>query len=224
MNINTILQNKNFKLKEKNLPNSFILSLATAYTQKINEDFNLLRKELTISNFSLLKKQMIASLILILAIFLIVFGYSQRQINKLVTENNNAAKETINVLRNTFGITDRASLINLSTAIPAAKTKVDEEEAIWFSFSQGARFSFLKYLQELSSLIERDSIGLNLKKLTMTHDLITLEGEVRDFKALENLENALSESKLFSHVSVPQETKFTIKITIKKNGDLNETV
>ena len=74
-------------------------------------------------------------------------------------------------------------------------------------------------MQELSAIIDRQSLGLDLKSLSIENGIITIEGQVKDFKALETLENELNESKLFSHITVPQETKFTIKLTIKKNEE-----
>ncbi len=219
LNINSVIESKNFKIKKRNFPNACITSLAIAYPSAIAENFNLLQKELALTNSSLLKKQLLVSLVLFLSVFIILISFSINQIKKLRNEVNSSKNEILTVLKKTFEISNPSTLKNLQLTIQEASTKINEEQAIWFAFSQTARFSFLKYLQELSSLIDSKAIGLDLKKLTITPDIITLEGEVKDFKGLEILENSLSESKLFSHISVPQETKFTIKITLNKNNE-----
>lgn len=213
--INTILQN-NITTKEK-IPNSAILSLSIAYPTETNENFNLLQKELEITNKNLLMKQFFTTIFFILLIISMLIVHTHIQIKKLRKEKIQSQTELMNSLKNTFNITDPAILRNPSEMINSSNSIVNEEENIWFSFSKNARFSFLKYLQELSSIIDKQAIGLNLKSLSISEGLITLEGEVKDFKGLEILENELNESKLFSHVTIPQETKFTIKLTIKNN-------
>ncbi len=216
-NYNLILQNPNFKNKEKNFGFNNLKSFAIAYPSPVNEDFNLLRKDFATTDSSLLNKQIITALSLVFLILFSLLIYSQSQISKFQRAVNNSKKEVISKLKDSFDITDPSTLKSLSSVISAANNKVNEEESIWFAFSDQTRFSFLKYLQELSTRIDRQAVGLDLKKLIITKELITIDGEVKDFKALETLENELNESKLFSHVSVPQETTFTIKITIKSS-------
>ena len=152
LNVNSLMQNKNIIIKEKKLPNSFVLSLAAAAGNDLNttnQDFNLLRKNLEIIDYSLLKKQVITSLILIFIIFVLLIGYNNIQTNKIKKEINISRSQVVTALKNTFDITDPATLKDLPALIQTANSKVSEEESIWFSFSLQARFSFLKYLQDL---------------------------------------------------------------------------
>lgn len=223
LNMTNVLQNNNIKVKEPYIQNISIRSFATAYENVENENFNLLKKELEIANVSLLNKQILTSLLLFFLIFIPLIGFSYYQTSKLQKEVDNSKKEVIAKLKNEFEISDPVILKNLNQVIQAAHSKLNEEETIWFAFSQNTRLSFLKYLNELGKIIDKSAIGLNLKKLsifTTAPDVITLQGEVKDFKSLGILENQLNESNLFSHVSVPQETKFNIDITIKKNEEL----
>lgn len=212
----TLTKIKNLTIKEKHLTGDTVICLATAYLSKTNENFNLLGKEFSKSDYRLLSKQAVVTGGLIIFILSFLIGYSYLQISKLNTEINKSKTEVISRLKESFNITDQRILSNLSEIIQTASSKVNEEESIWFAFSRQTRFSFLRYLQELSSKIDREGIDLKLKKLTMNENEIILEGEVKDFKALEALQNELNDPKLFSHVTVPQETKFTIKLTIKK--------
>lgn len=219
-----ILHNNNITFKENYFPNSGIISLATALQTSENEQFNLLRKEFEVKDDNILNKQIIVFLTLFFMIFAPLLGYSYYQKSKLEMEVNNSKKEVITKLKNEFEITDPLILKSLPEVIQTSKSKLNEEKNIWFAFSQHTRLSFLEYLNELSSIIDKDAIGLKLKKLTIftaAPDVITLQGEVKDFRALGILENQLNESKLFSHVSVPQETKFNINITTQKNEELD---
>lgn len=221
LNLNSLSHNKQFIFKEINLPNSSFLNLAVAYPAEVNEDFNLLRKDLETSDLSLFKKQIISFILFTLLVLASLFAFSIMQIKKLKNVLNTSRTEVTSIIKNRFEITDNSILKNLQETVRTANSKVNEEETIWYAFSNKTKFSYLKYLQELSSIIDKESTGIDLKKLTIADGIITLEGEVKDFKALEVLENELNESKLFGHVSVPQETKFNIKITIKKNEDNN---
>jgi len=223
-NIGDILSDKLFKTDQK-LTNSSILSITTAYPSTTSHGFNLLQKDLENYDISLLKKQLLFSLILIASIFGIIIGYSINQKNKLNNQINRLKNETINTLKDNFNISDPAILKNLSEVINSSSIKVNEERNIWFSFSTQTRFSFLKYLEELSKIIDKEAIGLQLKALSIANEIITIEGEVADFPALEILETELNKSELFSHVTIPQDTKFTIKMTIKKNEEkINENI
>lgn len=99
-----------------------------------------------------------------------------------------------------------------------AAEKVQREEELWFAFSRQTRFSFLKALQEMSSAIDRDAIGLKLRKLVITPNALLFEGEVKDFNALKVLERELRESNLFIIVPTMQELKINEKFFFKKNG------
>jgi Tfp pilus assembly protein PilN len=128
------------------------------------------------------------------------------------------AKNSALMLLNTeFGITDR----NLPSAVETAQQKLTEEESVWEGLSGQLRPSFLKYLLELSTKLDRDSLGLELKKLTMNKKNITLNGQVhdKDYTALKNLVEVLKESKLFNLVSAPQATTFDITLTIKNENE-----
>ena len=143
-------------------------------------------------------------------------------------------KELISKLKTTFDITERSALTKPDRAVKYAQTKLEEEENLWFAFSKEARFSYLEYLQELSIRIDRESLGIKFKRLSMELEdgSITLEGEIKDsdFKSLTILEESLKESKLLQHSTIPQDmiqtdyntktTTFTVKIKVAKvNGE-----
>jgi len=111
------------------------------------------------------------------------------------------------------------SLIEILQPQLKRAAKLDEEEAIWEGFAGKFKYSFLKYLQDLCVRIDREGIGLDLKKLIMNKENTTLIGQVRDYKALKTFEEELNESKLFKLISVPQKPKFEVKLIIKNEGE-----
>jgi len=204
---------KSLKLSRhlKKIPLNSIISLGAAYPFTQSSAFNLLKYQKTPAAFRILKYQLITLGFLITSFLGLAVGYSYWQYSRATQQINNAKKTALNALKKEFEITDR----NLNTAVNSAQEKLNESKAIWEEIS-GKRTSFLKYLEELSVLIDRESLGLELTKLTLTPTSITLKAQVRSYSALTKLKEVLSESTLFALASIPpQEPKFEIKLTIK---------
>ena len=99
-------------------------------------------------------------------------------------------------------------------SIRKAKAEITKEEDIWFSFSSQTRHSFLTYLYDLSTMIDRDTLGLDLKKMTFNKNGITLDGSVRSFDAVEELIKQLKNTNLFTQVPNLQKTEFSMPLTL----------
>jgi hypothetical protein len=78
------------------------------------------------------------------------------------------------------------------------------------------RPSFLTYLLELTSKIDKKDLGFTIDKLTITESTIMMTAHVRDHTALALLEKELRQSKLFAHVEGQQNPDFTMKIKLAK--------
>jgi type IV pilus assembly protein PilM len=192
-----------------------IMSLSVALSTSTIENSNLRTKEFTVSDNSLFLKQIGVSASLILLTLGLLIGnnfWQQRRLNTALTK---AQKELVTTLTETQNLGVTAS--TPSEALDEARSKVEEQERIWFAFTARTRSSFLMYLQKLSTAIDKESLRLSLKKLMMTHETIRLEGEVKDIPALILLEEELQATGLGVFVS-PQEPKFDITITLKKEG------
>ena len=66
------------------------------------------------------------------------------------------------------------------------KQQVNQEEKIWSAFSGSARSRFLEYLLELTSKIDKTSLGLDVEKLTITRETIILKAQVKDYPELKH--------------------------------------
>jgi len=197
------------------IPLQNLSSLGAAYPFSSTSFFDLLKFQETERDETLLQKQLITSTVMFILFFGTLIGYSYMQRSGLRKQINKARRTALNQLQQEFDLVENS----LAAAVESAQTKLNEAESIWGGVSGTFRYSPLKYLQELSIQIDREGIGLNLKKLIMNKKSINLIGQVRDYKALKIFEEELNESKLFKLVSVPQEPKFEIKLIIKPDGE-----
>ncbi|MEX0671785.1 MAG: pilus assembly protein PilM [Candidatus Babeliales bacterium] len=192
------------------------VSLGTALNPEAGQSYNLLEKMLQIQKRAFLNQQIIIGASLACLLFITVFGYSFWQQRKLHTEIDASEKELIELISQELKITDKESLTDAENVIETARSQLQKEEKIWYAFSTQTRRSFLEYLQALSTAIDRQSIGLQLQKLTIDESNITMEGSVRGFDELALLEDELNQLKQFSQISIPQKTTFSITMKIKK--------
>ncbi len=215
---NELLKTDFITLKSGNrIPQSSILSLSTALITPTVENFNLRRHEFSIVDSGLFYRQLFTALSLIVLTFAGILFYTYWQLGTLKKALKNYEIAIVSTLKHR-GLTTAKSL---TEALKKSEEKVKQEETIWFAFSSQTRFSFLKYLQDLTAAIDREATGLNLKKLSITEEPrnIILDGEVRDFDALKILEKELKRSNLFSSIASLQAPKFIITLPLKKNGD-----
>ena len=213
---NALLKIPNVSIKTTTrIPRANIMSLGTAFPSVITEQFNMRQQEFALPTSRLFYKKFFTTIGLFLLIFGTFFAHSYWQTRALTLTTQAMERSVINKL-NELDLSDAKQF---NKAIEDAEEKVTKEEELWFGFSRQTRFSFLKALQDLSTAIDRKSIGLNLIKLIITTNEITFEGEVKGFEELKTLERELRESKLFTYVPTLQELKFSEKLPLRKNGE-----
>ena len=192
-------------------------SISSSITTKFNADFNLIKTQQEKLQASIIIKQLWIAFLLCGSIFALFFSHIHFQIKKLNNNLDASKKELLSELRKELKIPQNRK--NKNEVIGYARSEVLKEKEIWFAFSATRSSQFLKYLQELSSAIDRESLGLELKHLFMSPDEIIMEGSVKDFDALAILEDELEKSKLFSKISTSQSTQFTIHLTVMKEEE-----
>lgn len=193
------------------------ISLATALSD--DSLFNLRQKEFAPDKQAQLKKQLIITFILLLGVLGTLIGHSYWQIRKFKRELAISEKEVISALQET--LKDKMPKIEkrLADTVQEAERVVQREQKQWFAFSGPARASFLTYLLELSTKIDKQELGLTVEKITISDDMLTLKGDVKDSDALIKLEEDLRKSKLFNYQGQEQNTKFTMEIPLRRNGE-----
>lgn len=206
------------------LPDKFIAGFAAALPWTITEHFDLgatYHEALDLKKF---KIKFFASLSLIGLLFASIFLLSMLSAKRLKKELENSRGEIEKRLTSEFNIVKKTGKSGVKSLINETQQRLIVNEGVWSAMTTD-RYSFLKYLQALSTHINRQDLGLELKKLTIKRDAqtgedrVTLDGTVKNYDALRKLETALQDSKLFTSVPRLEDTKFSLSLTVNKEGD-----
>ncbi len=212
-----LLQNKAYRInKNVTLSSTTLLSAATALTSFPIDNFNLAKEEFAAPQTSLFLKQIIVAGILMIALFGSLITHTIIQTRRLKNEIQVSQTEAVEELKKWFPTIPEEEDA-LDDVVELAKNELKKEENIWLAFSSQARTSFLEYLLELSTHINKQELGFEPEQLTLVEGpsgQLTLKAKVRDFEALKQLEKALHQSKLFSYIESPRLPEFTMKITV----------
>lgn len=218
--IKKLTENKHYRIAPQlTLSQPALLSTAIALPSPAVQDFNLLRGEFAPPHQMQLLKQLITGSVLLIILFGLVIAQTVIQGRRLRSEINASQQEAIEALQERFPeIPEEED--DLEEVISLAKTELEKEEIVWRAFSSQNRASFLEYLLELTSRINKQELGFIPEQLSIadgTQGEITLKAEVKDYQALKKLEQALRESKLFSYVEGQSAPKFAMKIIAARN-------
>lgn len=194
-------------------------SLSSAFLTPINQASTLALKGETAADLSLFKKQFLTGGGLALLTIIVLFTHSWREKSRLKSSILESESQITRALKQD----DLSTAKNPTRALSEAQEKVASQEEVWFAFSKQTRVSFLKYLERLSTALDRVGLGLTLNKLAFTrrdNDLVlVLQGQVKNFDALKILEQELRNSNLFTYVPSFQTKAFNEEIPLKKNGE-----
>ena len=216
------------EMKSKNtFSNSNIMSLSIALPSAITEQFNLRKNSFALATDSLINKQLIVGCGLILTLFLSLGVSSYLEIRSMRNAAINSEKEALDALleRKNFrkaleeGLKGTKDKDKLEEALELAKIEVKKQEDLWFAFAGPARASVLKYLLELTTKIDKDSLGFNIESLAISEGTMTIKAQVKNHEALKLLEKELASSPLFKYVPRQEQTSFTMKITLATNRE-----
>ena len=212
LDLNKIGAHSNFTLLPGATINPITLPcMVAAITCAENKDFNLLPTDAL--NTDLARYQIITMITITTLILTSIYGFwfiKNKTLNSTLLSYKKQASEK---LKKAFSDVDD----DLSTAISQAALRVNNEKKLWFSFSNQTRYSSLKYLQVLSDAIDMKKLNLDIKKLIIVDNTMTIQGSVEKFEDLYPFEQALTSVPIFTSITKPQEKNFTIKITLKQN-------
>jgi len=210
---NNIIIHKKSKIDARHSA-SVIIGLSAAHYG----DVNFLVYKQNVARNSLLNKQLLSIILISCAAIVGVYFYSQYQLRIWDMEYNKSKKEMSIKLKEQMDV-DTKGMKRINDIVAAAQSKLEQAKKVCFSFSP-SNHSFLRYLQELSSKIDRQSLGLDLKKLSIHDKEITLQGKVKDFDVLETFAEELMELKNFTLKSkLPGELVFTVVLQAKEDQD-----
>lgn len=221
------LQKNNIKVLSPDVATSYHC-LSSLYNSE--PPFNLPHQLTTIKQVAFFQKNIIAATFLTLTIFGLLAFHMLTQIASLEKVLHSNQTKLLQAMQKTFPSVQEewakksrtkktpSLKTDILKALEFAKKDIDQEQSIVTSLSAENRNSFLEYLSILSTSIDRETIGLNLKKLIITPTTITLEGQVRDFDTLSEFEKALKDTKLFVSIPDLQKIDFSIPLMLVQKG------
>lgn len=220
--IKKLTQNTQYHIASKvEIPQASMVSVGAALPSPVTRHFNLRRGAFERVNTILLLKQFITAGILVILLFGVLITHSIIQTKKLNTEITTSQEETIEQLKNRFtAIPEEED--DLDEVLQEAKAQLTKEENIWLAFSNQTRASFLEYLLELTSRINKQELGFTPEQIIINDGAkgeVTVNGKVRDYEALKLLEQSLSKSKIFSYEEGPKTPTFSLKMHIRRTRE-----
>ena len=196
-----------------------VISVSATLPLATTMGYNLAQKDFVTPNDSLLLKQLIVMVILTIGIFATLITHYSLQTNKLKKELYASEQEALTALTTTFKSLEDEK--NLGDAIEEAEKEVEEQKKRWFAFSHQSRASFLQYLLELSSKIDKKSIDLDVEQISIAEDILSIKAVVKDHDALKILGRELAQSKLFGPFESPETPQFTMRIPLAISNEEN---
>ena len=201
-------------------------------TFHLDPEFNLNNQSISSKDFNLFQKNIISITLLTCALLSLLGFHIATQIKYLEKRLVTDQTKMIAIMKKTFpsaaeelsrmSKSKKASSLarQITEALNLAHKDISQESSILSAFSAQSRNSFLEYLVTLSTKIDRETLGLELKKMTLNKSVITLEGRVRNFEALEQFERALKETELFATIPDMQKVDFSITLPLIQKGAL----
>lgn len=205
------------------VPQGNMVSLAAALPKSKTSNFNLRQKEFSLLDSRLFWQQILAAGLLLGLILGGLLGIAIWQIMGMKREARYSEQEVIALVKEKIPKIPEDQT-SLDEVIDTGKTVINQEEKIWSAFTGASRSRFLEYLLELTSRLDKQKLGLDIERLTITGDTIVLKAQLRGFEELRLLEQELRSSKLFSYVEPVNDPKFTMTIRLsKKSGGRGRT-
>ena len=212
-NVSSINEDTSFIIKNSNTITPFnVISVSAALPLPITADYNLAKKEFSTPDNSLLIKQLVVLIVLTITLFATLITHYTIQTQRLKREIKASGLNALTELKDTFK--DLEDEDDLDSAITAAEEELKKEKETWFAFSGTSRVSFLECLLELTTKIDKKSLGFSVDQITIAEGILTLKAQVRDYDALTILIRELSQSKLFKDVEKVENTPFTMRIEL----------
>ena len=183
------------------------------------QDINLLQPFLQEKKVQAMSNQLLTLLLVTMFTLGGVFGYSYYLLGKWKDAYALSKKELDRALMSQMNISpiQLKQHRQLQSLEGLAFETLQREKKLWFAFSAQAELSYLDYLYELSTTIDRQSLDLTVSRLDLNLEEVVLHGHVKDYDALKTFEEELLRLKNFTIVDVPRELTFIVKLKVK-NG------
>ena len=191
--------------------------IAIALFSKYDDDVNFLQSLAHKADNSLLFKQLFMIILLTVSCIAIVYLRSNAELQRWNQAYTSSKKELASTINTTMDI-DVRNEKNLKKIVERCEEGFKTAHKRWFAFVKQKERSYLEYLQDLSVRIDKASLGLDITKLLLEPEKVTMTGKLKDFEALEVFEEELAELDLLQLVEKPRELSFTVHLKVKDKG------
>jgi hypothetical protein len=199
--------------------NQFLLPLASVLPSKMTNDFDINVESAHAADAALITRQIICALALFLCMMAALISVRIIIVRQLQSEIRFSEQETISLLTSELKLKlNPGASKSLDMVMNAARAHVTSQENIWFSLSSQRRALVLQALEDLSKIINRKELGLNLQKLSITESdgnmVMKMTGSVAEFKALDMIKESFDKSSRLSLKKKLPDTSFVAEIEI----------
>jgi type IV pilus assembly protein PilM len=132
----------------------FVTSLGTAIPYYEQDEFDLRRKNFALVDYQLISKQIIASGILLITIFLVIGFHGYMQVSALRNTLNKTEKSEISRLKTIFPKDHMPKKQTLQAFVQEAQKLVREKTDLWSAFSK-ERLNPLEIMLELTDIADK---------------------------------------------------------------------
>lgn len=137
------------------------------------------------------------------------------RVSGLKSTYNASRRDLVNTIEQTMNVKMKNKK-SLGAITKFAEDTMKKEKELWFLFSQQSENIFLEYLQQLSTVVDRQSLGLELTKVELGYDTVVLDGSVTGFEELSTLQEEVGMVTMFTITEKPKDIS-NFSITLKVN-------
>jgi len=162
-----ILANKLIKSKAKgNFTqwHHFTVALGSALSSQMVEHFNLRRKEFSVDRSSLIKKQLISSVVIIVLTVMIVGLAGYQQMSTLSSASAELEQREVGKLVSLFSRKNRPKSRKLRPVLARAKKLLKQKKDLWSSFAK-ERLRPLEVMLELTTIMDKKLFNLDIEEM-----------------------------------------------------------
>ena len=214
VNQKIIIENKN----EDNvlIENNFLYIASSLFFE--NDTFNLGHKENTEFKNKILFKQLIATILTSISLYIIILSYNLFDLYYTNNQIKEAESKIITILKNEFKLSNKF-LNSLDGAFSESKKIVEDLENNLPILVTHNKFLFINLFSTLVKNLSNDIKGLQINEMRWklgidTPTTVTLIGEVADFDSLHLFEESLKKSSLFVTIPQQQDLHFNFNLMV----------
>lgn len=171
---------------------------------------------------SLLLRQLIVAACLSVTTIIAMYAYTHYQLQIWHKDYEKSRKQMSLILKEEMDL-DIKGIKRVPDIVAAAAAKLQQTKKVCLSFDLNNN-NFLYYLEKLCTKIDREGLGLQVKKLSMQDKIIRMQASIEKtddpaiaWKNLDTFTQELMDIPEFSLETIPAELAFTVVLHVKED-------